>query len=105
VVIRIALFKDCMSNIHLSTWFKKGIAACAFALCSQDALSHPHAWIDTNTYINGTDTHITSLQMTWTFDQETSLYMLQGEDISPKHLQTTLQKLANGVVIPIIVSN
>jgi len=94
----IAFFKDCMPNIHLSTWFKKSITACAFVLCSQHVLSHPHAWIDTNTYINGTDTHITSLQMTWTFDEDTSLYMLQGEDTSPEHLQATLQKLANGVV-------
>jgi len=36
--------------------------------------------------------------MTWSFDADTSAYMLQGEDISPEHLQVTLQKLADGVI-------
>ena len=29
--------------------------------------AHPHAWVDTNTYIESDDTHITALHMTWTF--------------------------------------
>jgi len=61
-------------------------------------LAHPHAWVDTNTYIESDDTHIKSLHMTWSFDADTSAYMLQGEDISPEHLQATLQKLASGVI-------
>ena len=60
--------------------------------------SHPHSWIDTNTYINSNETQITSLHMTWTFDQETSEYMLQGEDTRPEHIENTLQRLAEGVV-------
>ncbi|WP_413693861.1 DUF1007 family protein [Psychromonas sp. KJ10-2] len=60
--------------------------------------AHPHAWVATNTYIESDDTHIIALHMTWTFDADTSDYMLQGEDISPEHLQQTLQKLAVGVI-------
>ena len=60
--------------------------------------AHPHAWVDTNTYINSNQTHITSLHMTWTFDVETSNYMLQGEDVSPEKINNTLQLLADSVV-------
>lgn len=59
--------------------------------------AHPHAWIDTNTAIGSDQTHITTLHMTWTFDAETSAYMLQGEDISPEHIDNTLQLLATSV--------
>ena len=65
---------------------------------SSIVFAHPHSWVETNTYINSNDTQITSLYMTWTFDQETSEYMLQGEDISPQHIERTLQRLAEGVV-------
>ena len=60
--------------------------------------AHPHAWVDTNTYIESDDTHITALHMTWTFDIETSNYMLQGEDISAEKIDATLQRLAESVV-------
>lgn len=60
--------------------------------------AHPHAWVETNTYIDSTQTHITSLHMTWTFDTETSNYMLQGEDVSAEHINETLQLLADSVV-------
>jgi len=60
--------------------------------------AHPHAWVDTNTYINSNETHITSLHMTWTFDAETSNYMLQGEDVSAENINKTLQLLADSVV-------
>jgi len=60
--------------------------------------AHPHAWVDTNTYINSDDKQITALYMTWTFDQETSEYMLQGEDTSKEQIKSTLQRLAEGVV-------
>ena len=60
--------------------------------------AHPHAWVDMNTYINSDATHITSLHMTWAFDAETSMYMLQGEDISPEQIDKTLQTLATSVV-------
>jgi len=60
--------------------------------------AHPHAWVDTNTYINSNGTHITSLHMTWTFDAETSNYMLQGEDVSAENINKTLQLLADSVV-------
>ncbi|TEW56496.1 DUF1007 family protein [Psychromonas sp. RZ22] len=59
--------------------------------------AHPHSWVDTNTYIDSDDTHITSLHMTWTFDVDTSHYMLQGEDISPENIKKTLQALADSV--------
>ena len=65
---------------------------------STTVFAHPHSWVDTNTYIHSNDTHITSLYMTWTFDAETSLYMLQGEDMSAGKKTKTLQRLAEGVV-------
>jgi len=62
------------------------------------ASAHPHAWVDTNTYIEADQTHIIALHMTWTFDAETSTYMLQGEDISADNIEQTLQRLAQSVV-------
>lgn len=62
------------------------------------AMAHPHAWVDTNTFIESDETHITSLHMTWAFDAETSNYMLQGEDVSDKNIEKTLQALADSVV-------
>ena len=78
-------------------WFSK--ISFFFTLLFPLTLSaHPHAWVDTNTYIESDDTHITALHMTWTFDAETSTYMLQGEDVSPEKKDATLHKLAQGVV-------
>ena len=77
--------------------FKKSLLICCLFV-PIFASAHPHSWVDTNTYINSNDTHITSLYMTWTFDQETSEYMLQGEDTSTEHIEKTLQRLAEGVV-------
>lgn len=64
---------------------------------SSSLSAHPHAWVDTNTAIGNDKTHITTLHMTWTFDAETSDYMLQGEEISPEHIDNTLQLLATSV--------
>ena len=78
-------------------WFSK--ISFIFTLLFPLTLSaHPHAWVDTNTYIDSNETHITALHMTWTFDAETSTYMLQGEDISPEKIDQTLQRLAESVV-------
>ena len=50
-------------------WFSK--ISFFFTLLFPLTLSaHPHAWVDTNTYIESDDTHITALHMTWTFDAE-----------------------------------
>jgi len=62
------------------------------------SFAHPHAWVDTSTYINSDQTHLTSMQMTWAFDAETSQYMLQGEDVSPDKIAQTLNALAQSVV-------
>lgn len=59
--------------------------------------AHPHSWIDTNTFIQSNETHITALHMTWTFDEETTEYMVAGEDISPENKAKTLQLLADSV--------
>lgn len=69
------------------------------ALLSPFSLSaHPHAWVYMNTYINSDQSHITSLHMTWAFDAETTLYMLEGEDTTPEHIDKTLQNLATSIV-------
>ncbi|WP_417696955.1 DUF1007 family protein [Psychromonas sp.] len=60
--------------------------------------AHPHAWVNTNTYFETHEAHIRSLHMTWSFDADTSAYMLQGEDVSPDHLEATLQKLTKAVI-------
>lgn len=69
-----------------------------FSILPSTLSAHPHAWVDTNTYINSNETHITSLHMTWAFDAETSNYMLQGEDVSAEQIDKTLQLLADSVV-------
>lgn len=62
------------------------------------AWSHPHSWIDMKTEIVGSEGHITGLNMTWTFDDMTSLYLLDDEDMSEENRLTTLQNLADGMV-------
>lgn len=69
-----------------------------FSILPSSLSAHPHAWVETNTYIDSNQTHITSLHMTWTFDVETSNYMLQGEDVSAEQINETLQLLADSVV-------
>jgi ABC-type uncharacterized transport system substrate-binding protein len=79
------------------SWMSKGSLLFGL-LFSGAAFSHPHAWVDTQTYIESNDTHITVLHMTWAFDAETSNYMLQGEDVSPANINETLHALAASVV-------
>jgi len=79
------------------SWMSKGCLLLGL-LFSGSVLSHPHAWVDTNTYIDSNDTHITVLHMTWAFDAETTNYMLQGEDVSAGNIDETLQALADSVV-------
>ncbi|WP_028863966.1 DUF1007 family protein [Psychromonas aquimarina] len=62
------------------------------------AQAHPHSWVDTKTVIQGSDSHISGFHMSWTFDAMTSMYMLDGEDLSPENKTETLQKLADSVL-------
>lgn len=77
---------------------RKKLIIYLIALLPSISFSHPHSWIDTHTYFNSNDTHITALNMTWTFDQETSDYMLHGEDTSAEAINHTLQLIAETVV-------
>lgn len=68
------------------------------ALFVNAAAAHPHSWIEMKTHINGQDGIITSLSMEWSFDAITSIYMLDGEDVSPDKEQETLHNLSMSVL-------
>lgn len=61
------------------------------------ASSHPHSWIDLKTDIVIKENQITGLNMQWTFDDMTSMYLLDGEDMSDSQRDTSLQMLADGM--------
>lgn len=63
------------------------------------ASAHPHSWISQNTRILGTDSHITGLSMVWSFDEQTTAYTLDGEDMSAAHRQKTLADLAHMILV------
>jgi ABC-type uncharacterized transport system substrate-binding protein len=71
------------------------MGALLFPLC---ASAHPHSWIDLKTVIEGNPSEITGLKMVWEFDPMTTAYWFDGEDMSPKHKQETLAKLANETI-------
>jgi len=56
--------------------------------------AHPHSWIDLKTEIVGNETHIQGFKMSWTFDAMTSVYMLDGEDLSPENKAKTFADMA-----------
>jgi len=60
--------------------------------------AHPHSWVEMRTTVQGTNQHITGLQMSWTFDAMTSAYMLDGEDMSEENKQHTLATLTQEVI-------
>ncbi|WP_329604853.1 DUF1007 family protein [Vibrio nitrifigilis] len=79
------------------------ISALCFALFTSACLSfqvhaHPHSWVDMTTIIEGDKNGITGFKNIWTFDAMTTAYLFDGEDMSPKHRQTTLDKLANSIL-------
>jgi len=56
--------------------------------------AHPHSWIDLKTEVVGNETHIQGFKMSWTFDAMTSVYMLDGEDLSPENKTKTFKDMA-----------
>ncbi|WP_299695065.1 DUF1007 family protein [uncultured Vibrio sp.] len=60
--------------------------------------AHPHSWIEMKTHIEGENGMITGLSMEWSFDAITSMYMLDGEDLSPEKELDTFQNLATSVI-------
>lgn len=65
---------------------------------SSACFAHPHSWIDTQTIVLGTKHAITGFEMRWTFDPMTTAYLFDGEDMTPKHKQETLDKLGKELV-------
>lgn len=79
----------------------RGLTAILFIIGStQSALlnAHPHSWVDIETKIIGQDNQISGLQMSWRFDDMTSMYVLDDEDMSPENKQSTLQRLADDML-------
>ncbi|NVN83585.1 MULTISPECIES: DUF1007 family protein [unclassified Vibrio] len=60
--------------------------------------AHPHSWIEMKTHIEGEDGMITGFSMEWSFDAMTSMYMLDGEDVSPEKEVETYKNLAASVI-------
>lgn len=60
--------------------------------------AHPHSWIDIKTKILGQGNVISGLSMSWSFDDMTSMYLLDDEDMSQENAATTLQLLADGML-------
>ncbi|PTP12449.1 DUF1007 domain-containing protein [Vibrio sp. 10N.286.51.C3] len=60
--------------------------------------AHPHSWIEMKTHIEGESGMITGLSMEWSFDAMTSMYMLDGEDVSPEKEKETFKDLAASVI-------
>lgn len=74
------------------------IAACGLLPLSFSASAHPHSWIDMTTEIQGNGQAITGFHMIWQFDPMTTAYLFDGEDMTPKHKQDTLNKLAKSIL-------
>ncbi|MCA2014595.1 DUF1007 family protein [Vibrio tritonius] len=74
------------------------LTVCSLLSLSFNANAHPHSWIDMTTQIQGTDKAITGFHMIWQFDPMTTAYLFDGEDMSPKHKQETLDKLAKSIL-------
>lgn len=60
--------------------------------------AHPHSWIEMKTHIEGENGMITGFSMEWSFDAMTSMYMLDGEDVSPEKEEETFKNLAASVI-------
>ncbi|WP_159084610.1 DUF1007 family protein [Dongshaea marina] len=61
--------------------------------------AHPHSWIELHTrFIGSPQGKLTALHYTWVFDEMTSAYTLDGEDLTPEHRAQTLKKLADFMV-------
>ena len=50
------------------------------------------------THIEGNARQLTGFKMIWTFDPMTTAYLFDGEDMSKKHRQATLNKLAKSII-------
>ena len=60
--------------------------------------AHPHSWIDLKTTFLGTETHITGFKMSWSFDAITSMYMLDGEELTDGNRARILKKVSHSVM-------
>ncbi|MFA0055208.1 DUF1007 family protein [Vibrio echinoideorum] len=60
--------------------------------------AHPHSWVEMKTHIEGENGMITGLSMEWSFDAMTSMYMLDGENVSPGKEVETFKNLAASVI-------
>lgn len=80
-----------------SAWLRGFIGFVSLTACSF-AEAHPHSWIEIKTQILGQDGQITGLNMQWSFDPMTSMYMLDGEDTSPDNEQATFASLTTAML-------
>ncbi|MCG6201894.1 DUF1007 family protein [Psychromonas antarctica] len=62
------------------------------------SLAHPHSWVEMKTEIEGTTDEILGFKMQWTFDAMSSVYMLDGYDLSPASKELSFQIIADSVI-------
>ncbi|WP_159084823.1 DUF1007 family protein [Dongshaea marina] len=77
----------------------KQIMLIALCMVSTLAVAHPHSWIELHTRFIGNDKgQLTALKYTWVFDEMTSSYTLDGEDLSAKNRAKTLNRVGASIV-------
>lgn len=90
---------SCRINRLLKSRLKTTAFACfALLFLAPSLQAHPHSWVEMKTHIEGENGMITGLSMEWSFDAMTSMYMLDGEDLSAENEQETFEKLAASVI-------
>ncbi len=72
----VSRFATCFRSLKCLT---VGLALLSFA---PNLYAHPHSWIEMKTHIEGENGMITGPPMEWSFDAMTSMYMLDGEEVS-----------------------
>lgn len=74
------------------------LLASVIVLASMGVSSHPHSWVDVESYVDGEQQQVKGISMLWRFDPMTSAYMLDGEDLSQAQREQTLQRMAQDLV-------
>lgn len=74
------------------------LLAIIFMFSCANLSAHPHSWIEIKTEIKGDSTQISALKMQWKFDAMTSVYMLDGYDLSAQCFEQSMQEIATSVI-------
>ncbi|MGL6260181.1 DUF1007 family protein [Vibrio sp. WXL103] len=86
------------TSTRLRSTLLRGFIGCVALSACSFTQAHPHSWIEMRTQVLGQDGLITGLNMQWSFDPMTSMYMLDGEDTSPDNEQATFANLTTAML-------